>query len=745
MHGFGVRPAAWAATYGRDDVVVEVVAEVEDVVVDAELLGHAPGVVDVADRAAARVALAAPQLHRDPDDVPARRRAGARRRPTSRRRRSWPRGPSVESCGGRPCCSAAAWRRRRGSPRGPGRPRRRSRRTRARAAARRRPPPWARPWPPARATAPSPRSRTTRRPTRTRRPGRAGTAAPRSRRPRCTRAPSRPTLADGRHGLDASQGRRPAARPRAGRAAPRPARPSRRARRRGDAQRLGHGHDAGDVVRAAAAVALLAAAEQQRLERHAVAHDQRADALRAAELVGADATRGAAAAATRGDVEPRPRPARRRCAARRPGARSATISATAAKGWTVPTSLLASITDTTRDLRRRGRSASASRSTRPVPSTPTTRPPRCSTGWSTAWCSTAVHTATPPCRRIVPSTARLSASVPQPVNTTSPGWQPRHGGHHVARLVDGLAGVARRRVAARGVGEALASGTGASPRPPRDASASWPRGRGRRSEQRSRLKATSAEAVLDWRHARLRPGSYGPDELRRRPSPTSTTTGTATCPTSTATVAALRELAGAGPVLELGVGTGRLALPLAAAGVEVHGLDASEAMLARLRAKPGGDAVDAHARRHGDRPARRAVHARAVRLQHVLQPRLRRRPRPRASPPSRRRLRPGGRFVLEAFVPEPRARDPRRAGSSVRGPRPRRSTGSCCPWPATTSPTQDAHGQFVELTEAGGVRLRPGPSTGRRPTQLDAMATAAGFALERRSAGWSGEPFTADK
>ena len=56
-----------------------------------------------------------------------------------------------------------------------------------------------------------------------------------------------------------------------------------------------------------------------------------------------------------------------------------------------------------------------------------------------------------------------------------------------------------------------------------------------------------------------------------------------------AQVALLEELAGEGPVLELGVGTGRLALPLAARGLEVHGIDSSEAMVAKLRAKPGGD------------------------------------------------------------------------------------------------------------------------------------------------------------
>jgi len=55
-----------------------------------------------------------------------------------------------------------------------------------------------------------------------------------------------------------------------------------------------------------------------------------------------------------------------------------------------------------------------------------------------------------------------------------------------------------------------------------------------------------------------------------------------------ATVAFLAQLARGGPVLELAIGTGRIALPLAAQGVEVEGIDFSPAMIARLRAKPGG-------------------------------------------------------------------------------------------------------------------------------------------------------------
>jgi SAM-dependent methyltransferase len=53
----------------------------------------------------------------------------------------------------------------------------------------------------------------------------------------------------------------------------------------------------------------------------------------------------------------------------------------------------------------------------------------------------------------------------------------------------------------------------------------------------------------------------------------------------------LDELAGGGSVLELGIGTGRIALPLIQRGVDVHGVDSSQAMVAELCAKPGGDSI----------------------------------------------------------------------------------------------------------------------------------------------------------
>ncbi len=64
-----------------------------------------------------------------------------------------------------------------------------------------------------------------------------------------------------------------------------------------------------------------------------------------------------------------------------------------------------------------------------------------------------------------------------------------------------------------------------------------------------------------------------------------------------AAVAFLEQLAGPGPALELAIGTGRIALPLAARGIRVDGVDISPAMVDQLRAKPGGDAAFGHDRR----------------------------------------------------------------------------------------------------------------------------------------------------
>ena len=204
------------------------------------------------------------------------------------------------------------------------------------------------------------------------------------------------------------------------------------------------------------------------------------------------------------------------------------------------------------------------------------------------------------------------------------------------------------------------------------------------------------------------------------------------------TVATLRTLADGGPVLELGVGTGRLAIPLAATGVEVHGLDTSHAMLDRLAAKPGGEQVHALV---GDMvdgmPAGKfalvfvayntffnlLTHERQQQCFHEVAA----------------RLAPGGKFVIEAFVPDP---DGQQAASvSVRSVTVDRVVLSV----NTSHPgEQRAEGQYIDLTESGGVKLRPWSIRWATPEQLDDMAVAAGLRLWARWESFAQEPFGPD-
>ena len=82
----------------------------------------------------------------------------------------------------------------------------------------------------------------------------------------------------------------------------------------------------------------------------------------------------------------------------------------------------------------------------------------------------------------------------------------------------------------------------------------------------------------------------------------------------------LAELAGDGAALELGIGTGRIALPLAGAAFRVHGIDLSAAMVAQLRAKPGAEEIDVTIGDFATTTRRRHVLARLPRLQHDHEP-----------------------------------------------------------------------------------------------------------------------------
>lgn len=202
------------------------------------------------------------------------------------------------------------------------------------------------------------------------------------------------------------------------------------------------------------------------------------------------------------------------------------------------------------------------------------------------------------------------------------------------------------------------------------------------------------------------------------------------------TVATITELAGGGPVLELGIGTGRLALPLAAAGVEVHGVDASAAMVDQLRTKPGGDAVPVLVDDFSERlPEVQGGFAVVLVAFNTLLNLTAPGAVERCLALVAAHLRPAGAFVVEAFVPsvdlvasgvDVRRVDADEVVLSVfrRGP-----DGST------------VVGSLVSLTEAGGVRLRPWAVRPIGPEALDGLAGTAGLVLDRRDGGWRGEAY----
>ncbi len=201
-------------------------------------------------------------------------------------------------------------------------------------------------------------------------------------------------------------------------------------------------------------------------------------------------------------------------------------------------------------------------------------------------------------------------------------------------------------------------------------------------------------------------------------------------------VAALAALAGAGPVLELGIGTGRIGLPLAARGPELHGIDASEAMLARMREKPGGERI---ATSVGDL-ADVAVEGRYSLVfvaANTFFGVLTQGNQVRCFENVEAHLLEGGAFVIEAFVPDPGRFDPGRLSvrqvelESIRIEASRHDPVS-----------QTIDGQAIELREQG-ARFFPFRIRYAWPAELDLMARLAGLELRARWGGWGGEPFTA--
>ncbi len=207
-----------------------------------------------------------------------------------------------------------------------------------------------------------------------------------------------------------------------------------------------------------------------------------------------------------------------------------------------------------------------------------------------------------------------------------------------------------------------------------------------------------------------------------------------------ATATRLAEVAGdRGRVLELGVGTGRLAVPMADVGLHVIGIDSSEAMLTKLAERDIdrrvesilGDMIDDLP----DGPFDAVLIAyntifnllddgEQQRLFHQVAA----------------RLTPNGAFVVEAFVPDFGPGD----GASEVGVRSMAVDHVVLSVSVNRPEQQLAEGQFVQFSESGGVQLRPWSIRWSTPAQLDAMAATAGLQLDERVADMAGAAFTGD-
>jgi len=194
----------------------------------------------------------------------------------------------------------------------------------------------------------------------------------------------------------------------------------------------------------------------------------------------------------------------------------------------------------------------------------------------------------------------------------------------------------------------------------------------------------------------------------------------------------LAGLAGSGRALELGVGTGRIALPLAVRGVPVHGIDLSRAMVARLRAKPGGDRIGVTI---GDFATTRVegTFTAAYLVFNTIMNLTSQDAQVNCFANAAAHLEPGGCFVIEVSVPDLRRLPP---GQDV--------------VPLHTGPDRWAYDWYNTATQAmssnyvSAGKFRTIPFRYVWPAELDLMARLAGMRLRDRWAGWQGEPFTSE-
>lgn len=198
-------------------------------------------------------------------------------------------------------------------------------------------------------------------------------------------------------------------------------------------------------------------------------------------------------------------------------------------------------------------------------------------------------------------------------------------------------------------------------------------------------------------------------------------------------VAFLAGLVPGGDVLELGVGTGRVAIPMARLGMKVYGIDSSEAMLEALRRKPGGSAVQTILGDFADVPVDHRLDLVYVLCSTFFFLRTQQE-QVRCFRNVAARLRPGGAFVVEASCPPYRRMNERQFVDSFQV-----DAGEVAFFLSMHDPfAQRIDRQQVVLSEQR-TRLIPISYRYAWPSELDLMAELAGMSLASRDGGWAGE------
>jgi SAM-dependent methyltransferase len=198
----------------------------------------------------------------------------------------------------------------------------------------------------------------------------------------------------------------------------------------------------------------------------------------------------------------------------------------------------------------------------------------------------------------------------------------------------------------------------------------------------------------------------------------------------------LVELAAGGRALELGIGTGRIALPLAQRGVPVHGIELSQAMAARLRAKPGGDEIGVTI---GDFATTTVdgTFSVAYLVFNTIMNLTTQAEQVACFRNVAAHLAPGGCFVIELGVPDLQRLPP---GETVR---PFHVSETRWGFDEYDVANQGLISHHLELVDGRAERTSV-PFRYAWPAELDLMAQLAGMSLRDRWAGWKREPFTSD-